>query len=410
MHVDVIQGDERLLGLRENWNAVYEADPDAQFFLSWIWMSRWLAILGQSGMVLAARPDGQAGAYAAFLPLRFELLSAEGGGCSSVVKMAGEIAADCTGMLARPEFENDAIKAFTRHIQNMGWRHIVFHAFRASDSRMNAISRCFPRKLFGAKDFKDIYPDGTDHGIFPYIELPSDWDDYLSNSLGSETRRKVRRFLRQVDDSDEFAITVSEAETLDRDLDILFKFWWLKWASETNKLYIKHQAMMLRHCFEMGTLYLTVLWQNDRPLGALANLRDDAKEVMLFKIMSRDESFGNPSPNFVLYANAIRHAIGLGYRRCEFLQGNHRFKYSFGADDYRVFFRTLSRRPDRPSGPTLDKSCLPAALAYAAACRENGRFDEAERGYRQVLKLEPGSREAAAGLDMLRRGATKRRR
>ena len=43
MRVDVITDRSRLLKLRDNWNEVYAADPDAQFFLSWTWMSAWLA-------------------------------------------------------------------------------------------------------------------------------------------------------------------------------------------------------------------------------------------------------------------------------------------------------------------------------------------------------------------------------
>ncbi len=35
MHVDVIRGKEALCAVRENWNAVYAADPEAHIFLGW---------------------------------------------------------------------------------------------------------------------------------------------------------------------------------------------------------------------------------------------------------------------------------------------------------------------------------------------------------------------------------------
>ena len=60
MRVDVIDDTEALAASRAEWDAAYVADPEAQFFLSWTWMSRWLAVLDKPWFILAARPDGEA--------------------------------------------------------------------------------------------------------------------------------------------------------------------------------------------------------------------------------------------------------------------------------------------------------------------------------------------------------------
>ena len=39
MQVDVIKSRDALLHLRGNWNAVYEADPEAQLYMSWTWIA-----------------------------------------------------------------------------------------------------------------------------------------------------------------------------------------------------------------------------------------------------------------------------------------------------------------------------------------------------------------------------------
>lgn len=39
VHVDLIERYQDFLALREAWDAVYDADPDAQVFLSWRWMA-----------------------------------------------------------------------------------------------------------------------------------------------------------------------------------------------------------------------------------------------------------------------------------------------------------------------------------------------------------------------------------
>jgi hypothetical protein len=79
MQVDVIGGAEGLAGLKHDWDAVYDADPDAQYFLSWDWMSAWLTRVHKSGFVLAVRPARDGAPYCAFLPLRGRMLAAKGG-------------------------------------------------------------------------------------------------------------------------------------------------------------------------------------------------------------------------------------------------------------------------------------------------------------------------------------------
>ena len=43
MHIDIIETSPSLAKLEDNWNAVYDADDEAQIFLSWKWLSGWLS-------------------------------------------------------------------------------------------------------------------------------------------------------------------------------------------------------------------------------------------------------------------------------------------------------------------------------------------------------------------------------
>jgi hypothetical protein len=45
---------------------VYDADPEAQFFMSWMWMSRWLPASDKPWSVLAARLDESSAYVASF--------------------------------------------------------------------------------------------------------------------------------------------------------------------------------------------------------------------------------------------------------------------------------------------------------------------------------------------------------
>ena len=43
VHIDIIETLPSLAKLEDNWNAVYDADDEAQIFLSWKWLSGWLS-------------------------------------------------------------------------------------------------------------------------------------------------------------------------------------------------------------------------------------------------------------------------------------------------------------------------------------------------------------------------------
>lgn len=401
MRIDLIDNAADLASLERDWRSVYDADPDAHYFLSWTWMSKWMFGVVRESIILAVRPDDHS-PYCAFWPLRLRTIGIKGGGLGTIISMAGQGASDYTGVLCHPEYESKAIPALVRRIKKLGWRNLVLGAFRASDARMRAILLEFNSRDFVTESLDLIYDDGSDHSVYPHVALPNGWEDYLQTCLSKETRRKVRRFLRQVEGDGPFHITVSNAETLERDLDILFRFWNLKWGAEGAAGYVKAHYEMFRHCSAIGTLFLPIMWQDNRPLGALANLLDDVKQTMLFKIFGRDEEFRNPSPGLILYAVAIREAIARGYRECDFLQGDHRFKYSFGAADRRVFQHRINRRRDGPGSRTLDQSALRAAINYTQTLHKNGRYDEAEQNYKQILTMDPANSIAVSGLRALR--------
>jgi hypothetical protein len=44
MHIETIDDPAGLTRVEDAWNAVYDADPDAQVFLSWKWLSAWLTL------------------------------------------------------------------------------------------------------------------------------------------------------------------------------------------------------------------------------------------------------------------------------------------------------------------------------------------------------------------------------
>src|ERR1700738_589231 len=98
VHIDIIDTLPSLAKLEDNWNAVYDADPEAHIFLSWKWLSGWLAHIEGPWFILGAKARAGADApYVAFFPLRLQT-TIEKSDVLNEVKMAGDFSADYNGM------------------------------------------------------------------------------------------------------------------------------------------------------------------------------------------------------------------------------------------------------------------------------------------------------------------------
>ena len=159
--------------------------------------------------------------------------------------------------------------------------------------------------------------------------------------------------------------------------------------------------MLFEHGFQNGTLFLPVLWHKDRPLGALAFFVDPLKKTMLFHMAGRDETAEVVPPGLVLHGYCIRYAIEQGFRTYDFLRGNEPYKYTFGAKDTVINCFAVRTRSGRNLGERLDTRSLGGVLRQATRFHEEGRSDQAEHAYRQILASESRHGPALYGLGQL---------
>ena len=214
------------------------------------------------------------------------------------------------------------------------------------------------------------------------------------NCLSKNTRQKIGRFLRRVENSDELRITLPEPKTVENDLEILLRFWQARWGAAKGKKLggiVNNFRRMLLHCFRSESLFLPILWKGNTPLAALASLIDVKKGSLNFFIGGRDQTFTSPPPGFVLHAYSIRFAISQGFTTYDFLKGDEAYKYRFGAEDRyttNIFVTTATKRN---LGSRLDTKCLPIVFERCKGLLQTGHRTEAELGMRQVLDVEPRS-------------------
>lgn len=360
MHVDVIDTYERFESLRSNWDALYSADPEAQFFLSWIWLSQLFLRRPDSWSVLAARPTDDTSGYVAFFPLRpTTKYSRSKKGYVNEIYMAGNYWADYTGLICHPSFEQMAIPAFAEQLRRMNWTKLTLESIRASDKRIALFTNRFPSGEFRISNRnRTSKVDGINNLISPFVSLPSSYDEYLQTRLSANTRQKVRRYQRKVASSDDIRIVESTPATRVRDLDALTGYWRTRWAERKGKKVdtLAHKyRKILEQGLEAGIMYMPVLLHNDRPVAVLATFVDREKKCLLFFVAGRDQSWKTLPSGLLLHMHSINWAIANGFETYDLLRGDEQYKYSLGAEDRLIACIRIEKRPSTKRKPTSER-------------------------------------------------------
>ncbi|PZM10746.1 GNAT family N-acetyltransferase [Rhizobium tubonense] len=404
MRIDVIESNADFEKIRENWDCVYSGDPHAQYFLSWEWLYGYLHRRDR-WFILALREKPEGSPYVAFFPLRMATTQDQKTGiCTDDIIMAGNHAADYTGILCDPAYEAHAVRGFAQFLRAQSWTHLRLDNFSGPIERHDAFVQALRGPDIGHKRVTRLDNRNIDHAVCPVVTLPDSWEAYLETKLSGQTRQKLRRFLRQIESDDAYRITIATSETIERDLDALFKLWHAKWHAEKGERIEPIMACareVLLDAFRHGNLFLPVLWHGDRPLGAIANMLDRKKKAVLFYIAGRDEEWKTPSPGLVLHGYAIRHAISQGYRSYDFLRGNETYKYAFGVEDRPLHCSTLRTATGRNRSETLNVRSIRYVYDLARRLYTEGKKGLAEAAFEQVVAASPahvGARMALAQL------------
>jgi CelD/BcsL family acetyltransferase involved in cellulose biosynthesis len=391
--------------LRMAWDTIYQSDPEAQFFLSWQWLAGALESYPGEWLVLIAYSAD--GTHLGFLPLRRKTVwSKSRQQLRNELQYAGRLFwSDYGGILCLPEHEEAVLGAFAAYLKQLHWSHFYLKGFRISDRRFGLFMAPFADERFIVESLMSTINEGeTDNLVSPYIDLPDTFEAYLAGKLSSNTRQKLRRFLRKLESSSEYQLTTTNAATQARDVQILETLW-SKMRSEqkganTQRLATKYGRIVHRG-LEDETVHLLILWHGGTPLGALASFVDWDKSRLLFFVSGREEDFRELPVGLILHACNVRWAIEHGIRTYDFLRGNEPYKYSLGATDLRLQYPLVRTRSGTNPNGKLDPGCIDEALRLADDFARRNRTQRAMTVCNQVLATVPGHEAAQRLLDAL---------
>ncbi len=314
--------------LAREWNGLLRRAPVNHIFYTWEWQSTWWQAY-QPGelLILACR---EADKLVGIAPLFISGAAGERRvqivGCVDVTDYLDFIVDEaCLG----PVFE--AIADYLA--ENRG----EFDRLDFCNVPNESPTRHLLPSLLEARGFETVVEQQE---VCPVIELPANWQGYLS-LLDKKQRHEVRRKIRRAQGSDKAIdwYIVNGARDLDAEVAQFIR---LMAASDKQKAEFLRDDKNRRFFADIvpllqdrGWLQMNFLTVDEERAAAYINFVY-GNRVMVYNSGLDHRDYGDLSPGIVLLAYNIRHAIEQGYQFYDFLRGSEAYKYRMGGRDTSV--------------------------------------------------------------------------
>jgi CelD/BcsL family acetyltransferase involved in cellulose biosynthesis len=310
-----------------DWDSLVEADPDGTFFHSRRFLKPYWEEFGAGRLLGAVVREGDETAAVAALEVRDRVLSFLG----------GFDVTDYMGPVGRPSARDRAAEELMAALSGRD-------DWDAADLRGLPEDGGWLSPLADAARDAGLSPDVGRDDVALLLRLPGSYQDYLAGLPGKrrhEIRRKDRR-LREA--AAEVRLIDATPDTAARDLD---RFVELHRSStgEKGKFMVPGMELFFRRLSDsllpQGQVRLSFLAVDGERVAGAIGFRDG--ETFRLYNSAYDHSRSELGPGMVLVAELIRGAIAEGRRVFDFLTGDVRYKYSFGARPRRMARLRLRR-------------------------------------------------------------------
>ena len=180
--------------------------------------------------------------------------------------------------------------------------------------------------------------------VCPRVDLPQDWESYLSG-LSKKDRHELRRKFRRLERAGVFRDCPGEHGTnLERDLDDFFRLLRLGGHDKVDFMTAEMEAFFrsfMTALIPRGTGKLCFLEVEN--IRAAAIFFFDYNGDRLLYNSGFDPQFSSLSVGLLLKAYSLQDAIGAGKRRYDFLRGNEPYKYDLGGIDHPIYECAIRR-------------------------------------------------------------------
>lgn len=314
-------------------------------FLSWEWMSNWWEHFGGSRELRVLCAFSREGAPRLIAPFEVKTGTIFGRPYLSIWSCLGANSmaySDHLGFLHDPSVDEADCARLMEEIWRGGGDQAVFRLsdLRADDGIITGI-----RAWAQAKGLHvTIKPDA----LCPLLELPSSWDELMVR-LSANFRGQIRKSWRQVEanfrveqirDPEPLRCAVRELVRLNAQR--------MHETGRRSSLATPQMVSFLESVaadmIAAGKAWFDVIWCKSRVVGAAFHL---VKGVTVYYYQGGfDPEYSSYRPSTVLFAHVMKRAIENRFRCFDFLRGDERYKYRWGAKPVRNVALTIE-----PCGP-----------------------------------------------------------
>jgi hypothetical protein len=322
MEISIINSIPYFLDIKKKWDAVYTADPNSHFFMSWQWVMGWLKITPYQWFILAIRPECSL-QYKGFLPFTvISPLKPKLGGVREL-HLGGKPLAEYTGFLCIKEYEEELLANLASYIQDrLNWD--IFYLTDVLDSRLPHFLQYFDPKEYLIREIDSL--------CCPFISLPSSWNYYLKECLNGKCRHDLLRYLRRFDMLNECNEISTNSNNLESQINIFLAFLQQRWGKKPESFLRLYRDIFLE-CFENKCLYLVTLWNSKSPIAAFVALIDQKKRIFHAINFSWNDKYARFAPGKIIIARSIKYAIQNGFEIFDFCRGHGDIKFYFGSKE-----------------------------------------------------------------------------
>ena len=317
------------LDLRDDWESLFNENPQHSPFLAWGWVDAWLRHLAKDHELQIAILRNSSGGVRYILPLH-RLSRGIGANKLMLVCGYGLECSDNLGCLCAPDLEDRSANLTADAIDRFfDVRDILSLGFLDNSSQ-------FPSRLLAAMQASGRFVKIREDALCPAVELPADWNDYLKR-LSSNFRSQVRRSCRYVggDDQPHFEfVDPDNASTFTSELIELnrsrFQSQGRQSSLETNSLR-EFLGDAVPYMASNGHAWMDAIVHERETLASALHFVHG--KTVSFYMGGFLESASRIRPGTALFAHVIQRGIENGFTRYDFLRGDEAYKYRWRAAD-----------------------------------------------------------------------------
>ncbi len=244
--------------------------------------------------------------------------------------------ADYEDIVAQPGHELEAVKNLLKQLKERSnqWDICDFRTLLPESVMMS---------VFGAEgssqksELADLLRGTTlavmPHHIYHCVDIPSNWQEYeahIGKNMAYQVRSADARRKKQFKES---ILRISTEETLDQDLEALYRLHTERWQAKGQSGFFpdeRSRTDFSKRChglLKAGQLRLYSLWLDGEPAAAVANFVD-ARRIYYYGT-GFDPKFGKNYPMKVLIAQAIKDGMEGWPKEFDFMKGEEEYKFKW---------------------------------------------------------------------------------